>query len=80
MIVLDERDGNTPSELEGLPELRLRGLSEADSLELVKSAKHGPLVDSVRRRIIAEAHGNPLALLELPRGQSSAVHHRVTHV
>ena len=72
MIVLAERDGNTPSEFEGLPELRLRGLSEADSLELVTSATLGPLDESVRRRIIAEAHGNPLALLELPRGQSSA--------
>ena len=72
MIVLAERDGNAPSEFEGLPELRLRGLSEADSAELVTSATLGPLDESVRRRIIAEAHGNPLALLELPRGQSSA--------
>ena len=72
LIVLAERDGNAPSEFEGLPELRLRGLSEIDSAELVTSVTIGPLDKSVRRRIIAEAHGNPLALLELPRGQSSA--------
>ena len=72
VIVLAERDGNAPSEFEGLPELRLRGLSEYDSSELVTSATLGPLDESVRRRILAEAHGNPLALLELPRGQSSA--------
>ena len=72
LIVLAERDGNAPSEFEGLPELRLRGLSEIDSAELVTSVTIGPLDHSVRRRIIAEAHGNPLALLELSRGQSSA--------
>jgi DNA-binding CsgD family transcriptional regulator len=72
VIVLAERDGDDPSELEGLPELRLQGLSEADATELVTSRMPGPLDESVRDRIIAEARGNPLALLELPRGRSSA--------
>ena len=31
----------------------------------------GPIDDAVRRRIVAETHGNPLALLELPRGRTS---------
>ncbi|WP_421733169.1 AAA family ATPase [Cellulomonas sp.] len=71
VIVLAERDGDAPSEFEGLPELRLGGLSDADAAGLVMAASLGPLDRSVRGRIIAEAHGNPLALLELPRGQSS---------
>lgn len=72
VLVLAERDGDSPSEFEGLPELRLRGLSEDDAARLVIASSLGPLDASVRGRIIAEAHGNPLALLELPRGQSSA--------
>jgi DNA-binding CsgD family transcriptional regulator len=72
LIVVAERDGDISSEFEGLPELRLRGLSEGDAAELVESVTLGPLDNSVRGRIIAEAHGNPLALLELPRGRSSA--------
>jgi DNA-binding CsgD family transcriptional regulator len=72
LIVLAERDGDDPSEFEGLPELRLRGLSDGDAAALVSSVTLGPLDRSVRERIIAEAHGNPLALLELPRGRSSA--------
>jgi DNA-binding CsgD family transcriptional regulator len=59
-------------ELAGLPELRLQGLSDADATELVASVTFGPLDEPVRDRIIAEARGNPLALLELPRGLSSA--------
>jgi DNA-binding CsgD family transcriptional regulator len=59
-------------ELAGLPELRLQGLPEADATELVASVTFGPLDAQVRDRIIAEARGNPLALLELPRGLSSA--------
>ena len=72
VIVLAERDGDAPSEFEGLPEVRLTGLSEDDAAVLVASATLGPLDKSVRRRILAEANGNPLALLELPRGQTSA--------
>lgn len=54
-------------ELSGLPELALEGLSEADSRELLTSAIHGPVDQRVRERIVIETHGNPLALLELPR-------------
>lgn len=72
VIVFAERDADASSEFEGLPELRLSGLSESDAAELLASATLGPLDKSVRGRIIAEAHGNPLALLELPRGRSAA--------
>ena len=72
VIVLAERDGVASSEFEGLPEVRLRGLSEEDAVALVASVALGPLDESVRGRIIDEARGNPLALLELLRERSSA--------
>ncbi|WP_281288679.1 ATP-binding protein [Pseudonocardia kunmingensis] len=51
----------------GLPELRLAGLGESDARALLATAVRAPLDDVVRDRIVAEARGNPLALLELPR-------------
>jgi len=55
-------------ELAGLPELVVEGLREDDARALLDSALTGPLDARVRERIVAEAQGNPLALLELPRG------------
>jgi DNA-binding CsgD family transcriptional regulator len=59
-------------ELAGLPELEVRGLDDRDSRALLGSALRGPLDERVRDRIVAETRGNPLALLELPRGLTSA--------
>jgi DNA-binding CsgD family transcriptional regulator/tetratricopeptide (TPR) repeat protein len=56
----------------GLPELRLDGLGDADARALLASAVHAPLDDEVRDRIVAEARGNPLALLEMARGAPAA--------
>jgi DNA-binding CsgD family transcriptional regulator len=70
LFLFAERDQLEHDELAGLPELRLQGLLDADARELLASANIGPLDDRVRDRIIAEARGNPLALLELPRGLS----------
>lgn len=70
LILFAERDEDELAELAGLPELRLQGLSDAEARELLASANIGPLDDRVRDRIIAETRGNPLALLELPRGLS----------
>ena len=58
--------------LDGLPELQVEGLAEADARVLLESALNGPVDARVRDRIIAETRGNPLALLELPRGLSQA--------
>ena len=55
-------------EFRGLPELPVGGLTAADAQELLGSVIGGPLDERVRDRIVAEARGNPLALLELPRG------------
>ena len=54
--------------LEGLPELLLGGLKDREARALLDSAWPGRLDEQVRDRVIAESHGNPLALLELPRG------------
>src|SRR5215831_15787483 len=51
-----------------LPELLVEGLGDGDARELLGSVVRGPLDERVRDRIVAETRGNPLALLELPRG------------
>ena len=50
-------------EISGLPDLVVEGLPEADARALLASAVKGPLDAAVRDRIVAETHGNPLALL-----------------
>jgi DNA-binding CsgD family transcriptional regulator len=59
-------------ELAGLPELVVEGLDEGDSRALLGAALPGPLDERVRDRIVGETRGNPLALLELPRGFTAA--------
>jgi DNA-binding CsgD family transcriptional regulator len=56
------------SDLAGLPEFKVEGLAEADAQALLKAELTGPLDRRVLDRIVAETKGNPLALLELPRG------------
>ena len=70
-IVFAVREPSKP-ELQGLPELPLGGLEDEDARALLARAIPGRLDDGVRDRIVAETRGNPLALLELPRGMSAA--------
>ncbi|MDH6144459.1 DNA-binding CsgD family transcriptional regulator [Kitasatospora sp. GP30] len=56
----------------GLPDLPLHGLADADARALLDGVLPGPVDARVRDRIVAETGGNPLALLELPRGMSPA--------
>jgi hypothetical protein len=51
-----------------LPELDVHGLEGDDARQLLDSAVPFKLDGRVRDRVIAETRGNPLALLELPRG------------
>jgi DNA-binding CsgD family transcriptional regulator len=56
----------------GLAELEVRGLAEQDASTLLRSVVRFRLDERVRDRILAETNGNPLALLELPRGLGPA--------
>ena len=60
------------AELGGLPELVVDGLGDIDARALLEAAVAGPLDERVRDLIVAETRGNPLALLELPRGLTPA--------
>ena len=52
--------------MHGLAELTVQGLGSEDAQRLLTSVVRWPLDDGVRAAILAEARGNPLALLELP--------------
>jgi DNA-binding CsgD family transcriptional regulator len=58
--------------LAGFPELHVEPLGRRDARALLESVLPAPLDDRVLQRIIAETHGNPLALMELPRGLTPA--------
>ena len=58
-------------ELQHVAELEVGGLRNGDARTLLDSNLPFVLDDRVRDRIIAETRGNPLALLELPRGASA---------
>ena len=68
-LVFALRASGDEHELEGLPELVIEGLVTADARQLLDATIPGPLDPRVRDRILGEAGGNPLALLELPRGE-----------
>jgi DNA-binding CsgD family transcriptional regulator len=71
-VVYSVRDGSDIPQLAGLPELRVTRLHDPDARALLASAVHGRLDPSVEDRIVAETHGNPLALLQFPRRLSPA--------
>ena len=71
-IVFAVREPSEHRRLAGLPELRLDGLDHEDASALLATVVAGRLDEHVRERVIAETRGNPLALLELPRGMSAA--------
>jgi DNA-binding CsgD family transcriptional regulator len=56
----------------GLPELRVGPLGRRDARTLLTSVLSAPLDDAVLERVVVETRGNPLALLELPRGLTPA--------
>lgn len=58
-------------DLADLPQLRLGGLADADARTLLDTVLTGPLDVRVRDQIVAETRGNPLALVELPRGRTA---------
>ena len=60
------------ADFRGLPELVIEGLPDVDARQVLAAVVPWPLDQRVREHILAETHGNPLALLELPRGLSLA--------
>jgi DNA-binding CsgD family transcriptional regulator len=56
--------------LQHVPNLEVRGLVNGDARALLNSTVPFALDERVRDRILAETRGNPLALVELPRGLS----------
>jgi predicted ATPase len=69
-LVFAAREPSADDELKGFEALLVQGLQHDDARALLESAISGPLDERVRDRIVAETRGNPLALLELPRGLS----------
>jgi DNA-binding CsgD family transcriptional regulator len=71
-LVFAVREPSDNEELARLPELVVQGLDAVHARAVLDSAIRGPMDALVRDRIVAETRGNPLALLELPRGFSPA--------
>src|SRR4051794_35204225 len=71
-LVFAVREPSETRDFAGLPELVVAGLDDGDAAALLHSAIPGRLDERVGDRIVTEARGNPLALLELPRGLTSA--------
>ncbi|MGH3231798.1 MAG: helix-turn-helix transcriptional regulator [Streptosporangiaceae bacterium] len=67
-VIVAARDEPVSVSLPGLPELRVGGL-DRPAAELLLAGSG--LVRAVRDQLIAEAGGNPLALIELSRGLSA---------
>ena len=70
-LVCVARTGNGEHVLAGLPELRIAGLRESAARAVLLTNIRGPVDAAVCNQIIAECHGNPLALLELARTWNS---------
>jgi DNA-binding CsgD family transcriptional regulator len=66
-LVAAARTGIGDGVLAGLPELFVGALGDIDARALLLENLIGPLDAAVCDQIVAESHGNPLALLEFPR-------------
>jgi DNA-binding CsgD family transcriptional regulator len=66
-LICATRAGPGDDVFDGLPELAVHGLTGEDARSLLLSGVHGAMDPAVVDQIIGECHGNPLALLELPR-------------
>ena len=71
-MVFAVREPSHADGLAGLPELGVEGIADGDARALLAAALPGVLDERIRDRIVAETRGNPLALIELPRGLTPA--------
>ena len=67
VVVCAARTGAGDDVLAGLPVLSIRALGDSDARALLLANVPGPSMPRVCDQIVVESHGNPLALLELPR-------------
>ncbi|MFG1997749.1 ATP-binding protein [Spirillospora sp. NPDC048911] len=72
VLVFAMRDDPEVPPIRGIPELRVAGLTERDAAALLADLSPD-LPAQVRARVLAEANGNPLALIELPRSAGDEV-------
>jgi DNA-binding CsgD family transcriptional regulator/tetratricopeptide (TPR) repeat protein len=72
VLVFAVREPSETEELAGLPEVVVGGLGDGDARAILDTVIRSPMDERVRNRIVAEARGNPLALVELPRGLTPA--------
>src|SRR6266704_589711 len=72
-IIFATRDHDTPSHASGLSVLRIGGLDPASAAALLDEHGDG-LIPAARSRILAEACGNPLGLIELPAAYLTTSH------
>jgi DNA-binding CsgD family transcriptional regulator len=70
-LIMAARDGEGRFSAQGLPELRLAGLPPESAAALL-DAQPADLTAALRYRILAEAQGNPLGLIELPTAAAPA--------
>jgi DNA-binding CsgD family transcriptional regulator len=70
-LVCAARTGSRDDILAELPALSVDPLGVSEARALLLDNVHGPLDAAVSDQIVAESHGNPLALLELPRTWSA---------
>ena len=71
-LVFAARGARGRSWRRGCRSYAVEGLAEGDARALLDAALTGPVDARVRDLIVAETRGNPLALLELPRGLARA--------
>lgn len=71
-LVFAVREQGDDRILAGLPELLISGLGAEHARTLLDAIIPGPLDEQVKTRILDETRGNPLALIELPRGLTPA--------
>lgn len=65
LLALRDEPGETPSLPDGLPEMKIEPLADADMQRLLRTVAARPVHESVERRLVDAAGGSPLALIEL---------------
>ena len=73
VMIFAVRAPGADHDLTGLPELNLSRLSHTHASALLSDVMPGQLNETIRENILAEADGNPLALLELRHAIAPAV-------